>query len=108
MKISKSQKKVKLALFRENLSVAKNACEFWFGLLCHFQFCSSKMFFDIDRDQKKSLQFVLRKANAFCIALDRFLQQKEFIEVRLLYGFRQDCRKTTRRIIFFQKIYKNN
>ena len=52
------------------------------------------MFFDIDRDQKKSLQFVLRKANAFCIALDRFLQQKEFIEVRLLYGFRQDCRKT--------------
>ena len=108
LKISKSPKKVKLALFRENLSVAKNACEFWFGLLCHFQFCSSKMFFDIDRDQKKSLQFVLRKENAFCIALDSFLQQKEFIEVRLLYGFRQDCRKTTRRIIFFQKIYKNN
>ena len=52
------------------------------------------MFFDIERDQKKSLQFVLRRMNAFCIDLDHFFQQKEFIEVRLLYGFRQDCRKT--------------
>ena len=36
----------------------------------------------------------LNKNKRIFIDLDRFLQQKEFIEVRLVYGFRQDCRKT--------------
>ena len=61
---------------------------FWFG---NFHFCfSSKLFFDIEGDQKKSL-------------LGRFLQQKYFIEVRLVYGFRQDCRKMKDLLLFFDQ-----
>ena len=40
---------VKLALFGENLSGVKNTCKFWFGLVCHIHFYSSKlMFFEIE------------------------------------------------------------
>ena len=43
---------------------------------------------------KEVVKLRLNKNKAFFIDLDSFLQQKEFIEVRLVYGFRQDCRKT--------------
>ena len=45
-------------------------------------------------DQKKSLQFVWTKQNASFMDLDNFSRQNNFIKVRLIGGFRQDCRKT--------------
>ena len=53
------------------------------------------MIFYIERHQKKSLQFVWTKPNASFMDLDNFLRQNDFIEVRLIGGFRQDCRKTS-------------
>ena len=57
-----------------------------------------EMIFYIDRDQKKSLQFVWTKLKASFMDLDNFSRQKDFIEVRLIDGFRQDCRTTSKSV----------
>ena len=87
-----------MSSFWTKLLCCQNAYKLCCRLVCHFYFLTSKMFFYIEWDQKKSLNFVWIKTNAFFIDLDRFLQQEEFIEVRLVYGFRQDCRKTKKKI----------
>ena len=83
--------------FWRNPLCSQNACKFWFGLVRFviFSFVPPKCFLIpvANEMKKKSLQFVWTKVNAFFIDLDRFLQQKEFIVVRLVCGFRQDYRK---------------
>ena len=94
-----------MSSFWTKLLCCQNAYKLCCRLVCHFYFSTSKMFFYIEWDQKKSLNFVWIKTNAFFIDLDRFLQQKEFIEVRLVYGFRQDCRKTPKHFMKNQLLF---
>ena len=67
-------------------------------ILLWFEFLFSFIFVLIDFLHRQRLKEVatirLNIVNASFMDLDNFSRQNDFIEVRLIGGFRQDCRKT--------------